>query len=146
MRFIDLDPGDSRLANDVLPVLLELRPHLTPEVFLEIYAEGYSQGLRYTAAYDDHDRCVGAAGWRIIATTVAIRKLYVDDLITLADRRGTGIGTALLTELADRARRLGCTVIDLDSGIARAEAHRFYFRQRMSITSFHFARPLTGVQ
>ncbi|MGH2795253.1 MAG: GNAT family N-acetyltransferase, partial [Actinomycetota bacterium] len=34
----------------MLPVLLELRPHLTPESFTAIYAEGYPQGLRFLAA------------------------------------------------------------------------------------------------
>jgi hypothetical protein len=52
MRFVDLEPGDPRLMADVLPVLLELRPHLTPESFTHVYSEGHPQGLRYTAVYD----------------------------------------------------------------------------------------------
>ncbi|MBD0336919.1 MAG: GNAT family N-acetyltransferase, partial [Cyanobacteria bacterium Co-bin13] len=32
----------------------------------------------------------------------------------------------------------------LDSGVHRAEAHRFYFREGLVITSFHFAKPLQG--
>lgn len=91
----------------------------------------------------DENRCVAAAGWRLIATTFALRKLYVDDLVTAPDQRSTGIGAALLGELEHRARRAGCRAIDLDSGVSRADAHRFYFRERMSITSLHFSRQLT---
>ncbi|HMD58051.1 MAG TPA: GNAT family N-acetyltransferase [Solirubrobacteraceae bacterium] len=130
------------MTADVLPVLVELRPHLTAESLAAIYAEGHPQGLRFTAVYDEKNRCVAVAGWRQIATTVAYRKLYVDDLVTAPDQRGRGIGAALLRELEDRAGRAGCRVIDLDSGVSRADAHRFYFRQRMSITSLHFARRL----
>jgi GNAT superfamily N-acetyltransferase len=142
MEIVDFDPGDRRLETDVLPVLVQLRPHLTAESFAALYDEGYDQGLRFTAAYDG-DRCVGVAGWRIIATTVAMRKLYVDDLVTAEDRRSGGVGRALLDELASRARAAGCQVLDLDSGTHRVDAHRFYMRERMTITSFHFTLALT---
>lgn len=138
---MDLAPGDQRLASDVLPVLIELRPHLTAELLGEVYREGHPQGLRFTAAYES-TRCVAVAGWRVVATTVAIRKLYVDDLITAPEHRGQGVGGALLGELRSRAQRAGCEVIDLDSGIARAGAHRFYFRERMIISSLHFSARL----
>jgi GNAT superfamily N-acetyltransferase len=142
VRFVDLDPGDPRLRSDVLPVLAQLRTGLTPDLFESIYAEGHPQGLRFTAAYDDRGRCLAVAGWRVVATTVARRKLYVDDLVTAAGDRGAGVGSALLAELARRGQEAGCTLIDLDSGLHRSDAHRFYIRQRMPIVSFHFARPL----
>jgi hypothetical protein len=43
------------------------------------------------------------------------------------------------------ARNRGCSSIQLDSGTHRVKAHRFYFRERYTITSFHFARPLTSL-
>jgi GNAT superfamily N-acetyltransferase len=141
IRFVDLQPGDSRLA-EVLPVLAQLRTELTAEEFDAVYTEGYPQGLKFTAAFDSGGRCVGVAGWRVVATTVARRKLYVDDLVTDAAARGQGVGQALLEELGHRARRAGCTVIDLDSALHRGDAHRFYIRERMPIVAFHFARQL----
>ena len=143
MRFVDLEPGDPRLTADALPVLAELRPNLTPELLGAVYAEGFPQGLRFTAAYDEHGRCVAVAGWRLMATTVAVRKCYVDDLVTTAEHRSAGVGHALLAELERRARESGCRIIDLDSAVTRADAHRFYLRERMPITSFHFARVLS---
>jgi len=141
MHLVDLEPGDPRLATDVLPVLLELRPHLTAETFVAVYEEGHPQGLRYLAAFDG-ERCVGVAGWRMVATTFAIRKLYIDDLVTLASERSRGVGARLLTELADRARAAGCQFLDLDSGVQRSDAHRFYMREGLTISAFHFLRPL----
>ncbi len=140
VHFVDLAPGDPRLTADVLPVLVELRSDLTAEALGEVYAEGHPQGLRLTAVYDERERCVAVAGWRQMANTVARRTLYVDDLVVASDRRGSGIGADLLRELERRARAAGCRAIELDSGVARADAHRFYFRERMSITSLHFAR------
>jgi GNAT superfamily N-acetyltransferase len=142
VRFVDFDPGDVRLTGEAFPVLAELRTELTAEELESVYAEGHPQGLRFTAAYDDAGCCLAVAGWRVIATTATLRKLYVDDLVTAAAARSTGVGAALLAELGQRAQAAGCTAIDLDSGVHRAEAHRFYFRERMSIVSLHFARPL----
>lgn len=141
MDLVDLDPGDLRLAADVFPVLHELRPHLTVESFAAVYAEGHPQGLRFTALYDD-GRCVAVAGWRVVATTSVLRKLYVDDLVTTATARSRGHGRTLLAALTDRARQAGCRAIDLDSGVQRTDAHRFYEREQMALTSYHFARRL----
>jgi GNAT superfamily N-acetyltransferase len=89
------------------------------------------------------DRCVGVAGWRVTANTAAIRKLYVDDLVTRASERSRGIGALLLTELTDRAKLAGCQIVDLDSGVQRGDAHRFYMREGLTISSFHFVRPVS---
>jgi len=141
IELVDLEPGDARLVVEVLPVLQELRPHLTPSTFRLVYAEGHPQGLRFTAAYHA-GRCVGVAGWRLVATTANLRKLYVDDLVTTAEARSTGVGRALLASLAQRAEAAGCRALDLDSAVHRADAHRFYMREGLTIISFHFARQL----
>jgi len=141
MTLVDLEPGDARLTADVLPVLRQLRPHLTPESFAAVYEYGHPQGLRFTAAYVD-DRCVGVAGWRIVATTAALLKLYVDDLVTAEDARSRGVGQGLLAALTQKATDAGCSVLDLDSATHRTDAHRFYMREGLAISSFHFVRSL----
>jgi GNAT superfamily N-acetyltransferase len=141
MDLVDLEPGDPRWAT-AFPVLRELRTELDPETFAAIYAEGHPQGLRFLVAFDAEGTAVGVAGWRIYATTHVGRKLYVDDLVTESASRSTGVGAALLAELEKRARSAGCTVLDLDSGVQRHDAHRFYLRERLDITAHHFAKKL----
>jgi GNAT superfamily N-acetyltransferase len=142
LAIVDLKPDDPRLITDVMPVLQQLRPHLDGASLAAIYREGYKQGLRFTAACAPDGACLGVAGWRIVATTHSIRKLYVDDLVTAQTARSRGVGHALLAELESRARASGCKVLDLDSGIQRHDAHRFYMREQLSITSHHFAKDL----
>lgn len=124
-----------------LPVLQELRPHLTVDLLGQVLAEGGPQGLQFTAVFLGAE-CVAVAGWRVIANTSAIRKLYVDDLVTAARARSVGYGKFLLDELTSRAAALGCARIDLDSGVQRHDAHRFYLRERMDIVGHHFSREL----
>ncbi|MFI8966739.1 GNAT family N-acetyltransferase [Streptomyces sp. NPDC053493] len=142
MKIIDLEPGDPRLETELLPVLRELRPHLTPELFRAVYEDGHAQGLRFTAAYADDGACVGAAGWRIVINTSSVKKLYVDDLVTRETARSTGVGHALIAHLERHARDAGCYELNLDSGTHRTGAHRFYLRERFDIVAFHFTREL----
>lgn len=143
MKIIDLEPGDPRLETELLPVLRELRPHLTSELFRDVYAEGYGQGLRFTAGYADDGQCVGVAGWRIVVNTSSVRSLYVDDLVTRETARSTGVGRALIAHLEGRARAAGCHELNLDSGTHRTGAHRFYLRERFDIVAFNFSRELS---
>ena len=133
---VDLESEDPRWAR-ALPVLRELRPHLTDELFTQVMREAGPQGLRFTAVFAG-ERCVAIAGWRIVANTSAIRKLYVDDLSTAAADRSRGYGRMLMDELRERAIASGCRSLELDSGVQRFDAHRFYLRERMSITAHHF--------
>ena len=71
-----------------------------------------------------------------------LRKLYVDDLVTSSASRSTGVGAALLAELEQRAVDAGCSALELDSGVQRWDAHRFYFRERFAITGHHFGKRL----
>jgi hypothetical protein len=49
----------------------------------------------------------------------------------------------LIEDLTRRAREAGCSVIDLDSGVQRLDAHRFYHREGLTISAHHFTKRLT---
>lgn len=86
---------------------------------------------------------VGVAIWRVHENTFNGVQMYVDDLITDETRRSRGVGHALMESLQRMARTLGCEVYTLDSGTHRQQAHKFYFREGMVVTAFHFDKKLT---
>ncbi len=137
----DLDGADDPRWVTALPVLQQLRPHLTADLLAQVIEEGAPQGLRFTGVFVEGE-CVAVAGWRVLANTSAIRKLYVDDLSTDSAKRSKGYGKVLLDHLTQQARDLGCKSIELDSGVQRYDAHRFYLRERMNINSHHFQKVL----
>lgn len=140
MDIVNLPVGDPRW-DQALPVLQQLRTHLSREDLEDVLTSPDAQRPSYFAAFEGSD-CVGVCGWRLIATTSAGRKVYVDDLVTDDSARSRGIGAALLAHAEQIARRAGCSAVDLDSGVQRHGAHRFYLRERMDISSFHFAKRL----
>jgi GNAT superfamily N-acetyltransferase len=66
------------------------------------------------------------------------RRAWVEDLAVHPEHRSAGLGKALLDAAKDWARERGATHLELDSGEARADAHRFYERERPSWRSVCF--------
>ena len=80
--------------------------------------------------------------WRLCHTTYCGRRFEIDDFVTDPQVRSKGYGATLLSFLEDKARKLGCPTLTLNSGTHRTDAHRFYHRQRYAVIAFHFSKAL----
>jgi len=132
--------GESHLAAGAL---LELRSHHgSVDNLTQRIDHQRATGYRIVASLDDDGNAAAVAGFRIGENTAWGRFVYVDDLVTRASARGHGHADAVMAWLDTLAREEGCDEIHLDSGVGpdREDAHRFYFRHRMRITAYHFAR------
>ena len=120
------------------PVMRELRTHFTDaDKFLERVQRQQKEG--YQIAFVESEGEVRAvAGYRFLESLFSGKNLYVDDLVTREADRSKGFGANLLDWLIEHARERGCETVELDSGVQRFDAHRFYFSKRMSISSYHF--------
>ena len=123
-----------------------LRTHYTDEAeFVRRVDEVQRpQGYRMVGAFDEDDRCVGVAGFRVIRNLAWGDTLYVDDLST-----HPGGARARLRARAARVvhgggppRGLRAVPPRLRRGPEREDAHRLYFNTGLRITSYHFAAPL----
>ena len=118
----------------------QLRPQLMPD-YLGQMQRVFASGGRMLVAVEDGE-VVGLCVWRILEKTFSRSELYIDDLVADAGHRSSGIGKALLGWCETHARDAGCTQLTLDSGTPRLKAHKFYFREGLQITSFHFVKSL----
>lgn len=125
------------------PVMVQLRPHLREEEFVTRVRDLERNGYRL-ALLEAGGRVQAVAGYRILEMLSRGRFLYVDDLVTDEAVRSQGHGAALLDWLHEQAREAGCRLLDLDSGVQRTGAHRFYFGRRMHIASYHFSVAVGG--
>jgi len=124
-------------------VMAHLRPHVVEADFVPRVRAQQAQGFRL-AYVEDAGVVVAVAGFRVMEMLASGRTMYVDDLVTDETRRSRGYGKTMLDWLQERARAEGCDTFSLDSGTHRHEAHAFYFRERMRVTSFHFAKKLNA--
>jgi len=116
----------------------QLRP-LLPADYAGRLAAVFANGGRM-AVVAEGDEVRALTLWRLIENTCEGRRLYVDDLVTDETRRSQGFGKLLFDWLQAKAAQLACDVIALDSGVQRAGAHKFYFREGMSVPSFCFRK------
>lgn len=125
-------------------VMAELRPHLNKASFVSLIRGMERDG--YCLVYIEEDGAVVAvAGYRMHTTLFMGKNLYVDDLVTGEACRSRGHGKELIDWLRNLAIESECTHIHLDSGTQRNRAHRFYLRQGMDISSFHFSQKLDSI-
>ena len=109
--------------------------------------EAAGERLRGLIGSDDGEVLVAERDGAIVGIcTVALdiesvrfgQRAWVEDLAVHAEHRSAGVGKALLDAAKDWARSRGATHLELDSGEARADAHRFYEREQPSWRSTSF--------
>jgi GNAT superfamily N-acetyltransferase len=121
-------------------VMRQLRPHIKAEDYLSIVrrmmkTDGYRQ-----AAVRESEAVRAVAGYRFMEMLYCGKILYVDDLVTDEKTRSHGHGSRLLEWLVNEAHEKGCAELHLDSGVQREYAHRFYFREGLTINAYHFRK------
>jgi GNAT superfamily N-acetyltransferase len=85
---------------------------------------------------DDGGELVGlCTGYQDLHSVRFGYRAWVEDLVVDPERRSEGIGKALLDAAKAWATERGATHLELDSGDARPDAHRFYEREGPSWSS-----------
>jgi len=131
---------DATLLAAAEPVHRQLRPHL-PADYAGRMREVFAGGAEMAVALDGA-RVAGVTVFRVIEKTFTGRELYCDDLVTDEASRSKGAGRAMIAYMERVGRERGCDVLALDSGTQRQQAHKFYFREGLVVTSFHFSKKL----
>src|SRR6185503_5631828 len=111
-----------------LPAVLRLEHELFPE---DAWSEEMLRGeladqprtRHYVLAVEDGGEIVGYAGLAAAADQGDVQTIGVRD-----DRRGRGVGTALLTELLEEASRRRCEAVFLEVRAGNEPALRLYER------------------
>jgi GNAT superfamily N-acetyltransferase len=123
------------------PVMSQLRQMLVAGEFVARVQVQQAEGYRLVFL-EENGAVVSVAGYRVQNLLFSGKTFYVDDLVTDAAARSQGHGEAMIQWLIARAKETGCEMFSLDSGTQRQDAHAFYLRNRLRITSFHFSLPL----
>jgi ribosomal protein S18 acetylase RimI-like enzyme len=126
-----------------------LLQQLWPEKTLdyELLCRVYSRGLesvaqRHLCAVEDM-KIVGFCSLTILNSLWQAGHLaHIDELVVNQEKRGQGIGTALLDAITKVAREAGSSTLELDSAFHRSRAHKFYEQQGFTNRAYLFSKPL----
>ena len=137
IAFLDDDDAIARSFD----LMSALRPRLAREDYVSTVRRLMdATGYRLVGLEDNGLRAL--AGIRIGEWLHSGRYLEVEELVTAPAERSRGHGRALLAWIADHARAQGCRQLRLVSGVARADAHRFYERAGMAWEAKYFSMDL----
>jgi GNAT superfamily N-acetyltransferase len=67
------------------------------------------------------------------------QRCWVEDLAVSPEHRSEGVGGRLLDAVADWARDRGATHLELDTGLAREDAQRFYKRREPASIGYSYS-------
>ncbi len=95
-------------------------------VILLAFSDGDTEIAGFCSAYLD-----------LLSVRYGLR-CWVEDFAVDPGRRSQGIGAALLAHAKGWAAERGASHLELDSGAAREDAHRFYEREGSAPRSFSF--------
>jgi hypothetical protein len=118
----------------------QLRPQ-TPTDYLAKMMKVFADGGEMCVCVEGKT-VLGVAVYRSFENTFSGYRFYVDDLVADEKQRSRGAGHLLMEYLEAEARRRGADSFELESGTQRTQAHKFYFREGMTIVSFSFRKAL----
>ena len=119
-------------------VMRQLRPTVAADEYLATVRRMMETDGYHLAAISDGQTVRAVAGYRFMEMLYCGKIMYVDDLNTYEGYRSKGYGKELMDWLKGEAKAHGCGQLHLDSGVQRENAHRFYFREGLTINCYHF--------
>jgi GNAT superfamily N-acetyltransferase len=87
----------------------------------------------------DDERLIGFCTMYLDIESVRFgQRCWVEDLAVDPDQRSAGVGAALLTTARQWSAEHGASHLELNSGTARVDAHRFYNRHEPTAHALNF--------
>ncbi len=123
----------------LIPALLELRPHRSPEELERMLLQQFKEGFEIIFIGDEK-LAFAIAGYRTINFLYSGKTLYIDDLVTHSEYHRKGYAGALLDWLKNYTKENGYDHLSLDSGFHRKDAYRLYLNKGLEVSSLHFSR------
>ena len=116
------------LADDVLGRAREDLTVAGLRCYLDAYDRIASDPRNLLLAAEEAGRVVGTCQITFIPylSRGGGERAHIEAVRVAADRRGCGIGRAMMEHALGEARRRGCRIAQLTSDKSRTDAHRFY--------------------
>lgn len=142
-RHSDLEAIVALLADDALSAGREAAdPPLAP-AYRTAFDEIAADPRQLPLVVEEEGRLVGYLQLSLIPGLAfrGTKRGLIESVRVASDRRGRGLGAALIAHAVEIARVNGCRLIQLTSTNERADAHRFY--ERLGFVATHTGFKLT---
>lgn len=111
--------------------------------FSDIYREQLRDRRYFCLVWEEGGEVMGVLNLRFEKQLHRAEKVAeILEFVVQAACRSRGIGKTMFDEACRIAEEAGCTRLEVDSNRRRADAHRFYLREGMSLTHAKFTNSL----
>lgn len=124
------------------PILKELRTSLSWDDFVYHYEQAKERDHYCLVGIENGGELVAIMGYRVLHDFAHGKHLYIDDLVTTAKSRSSGMGTILLEFAEQEAKRMQCKGLRLCTGIENEGGKRFYERHRWQARSIAYKKTI----
>ena len=125
----------------LFPLIKELNPGMEKALFEERLAEMQANKFNCIGVWHD-DILIACCGFWILIKFYNGRHVEPDNVAVLSEYRNLGLGQIMMDFVHDHAKKLGCTVSELNAYVSNNKAHKFYFKDDYKIVGFHFRKEL----
>ena len=131
------------LADDVLGATRELPGEPLAQPYWDAFDAMSAQGGNELYVAEAHGEIVGCLQLSVIhgLSRIGMTRGQIEGVRVSSRHRGKRIGEAMITAAIERARALGCKVVQLTTDRTRVDAHRFY--ERLGFEATHVGMKLT---
>ena len=132
------------LADDTLGAKREQAADPLPQAYWDAYDAITTQGVNELIVAEIDGAVVGCLQLTVIPglSRMGLIRGQIESVRVSSTLRGRRIGELLMAAATDRARELGCGVIQLTSDKRRIDAHRFYERLGFEATHIGMKRAI----
>jgi GNAT superfamily N-acetyltransferase len=115
-------------------------PGWDPERAREAIAEAIGEPTSTVLVAEHRGQLVGFCTAYLELNSVRFgRRCWVEDLAVSPEHRSQGVGGELLDAAEEWARERGATHLELDTGLARTDAQRFYERRNPATKGYGYS-------
>jgi ribosomal protein S18 acetylase RimI-like enzyme len=132
------------LADDMLGAKREQATDPLPQAYWAAYDAIATQGVNELMVAETDGEIVGCLQLTVIPglSRMGLIRGQIEGVRVSSTHRGRRIGELLVAAATDRARELGCGVIQLTTDKSRVDAHRFYERLGFEATHIGMKRAI----
>jgi GNAT superfamily N-acetyltransferase len=133
--------SDKAAMLEMLPLLNEVYPKLTLAQYSDELDDMLPHNYGQVGVYKNGE-CVGLTGYWIGSKLWCGKYMELDNVVVAKAQRSSGVGDFLFDYMRDKAKKLNCTMLALDSYTDNFSAHKFFFRKQYVPRGFHFIHVL----
>ena len=128
--------------HSVIPLVQKLNGNKDSDAVLKVrFSEMITQNYECAVIYDD-EKLIGVCGLWYCTRHYSGRSVEPDHVFIDDDYRGHGLGKQFFEWIYKYVKDKGFEAMELNTYVANAASHKFYFNEGFKILGFHFLKKL----